>query len=340
MIPGSNLLAQALTVIAPTQCLHWATTGRTLNSIGQWIVTYAEPVNIWASVQAVPRKVYRELGLDFQKSYVQFYSVTLITDLTRDTAGDLLEWNGRRYQLESKNDWKAIDGWAGVVGVDIGEATGVLPTFPLSAPESELIAIGLTGRAELSNEDYDFSWTITDTTNNELYGAALDDFTQQRQSIEFPDGQTRCFELGITAPMLFDTGGDQFSLVTGFFAVASLSQVLLISINLLPNGTCDIWANNYQKIVDGLTAAPAAIGVSVTSTSGTLSAVISIDGTDYGVLSTDIPPVASALGTWLFDSGFAPEDIGKTYSIAWRPYADMMTLTYPDGAVDMQGKLI
>lgn len=339
MIPGSNLLAQALTVIAPTQCLHWATTGRTLNSIGQWIVTYAEPVNIWASVQAVPRKVYRELGLDFQKSYVQFYSVTLITDLTRDTAGDLLEWNGRRYQLESKNDWKAIDGWAGVVGVDIGEATGVLPTFPLSAPESELIAIGLTGRAELSNEDYDFSWTITDTTNNESYGAALPDFIQQ-QPIDFPDGQTKCFELGITAPMLFDSGGTPNLLARGFFTVASMSQFLLISIYLISDGTCEIWVNNTQKIADGLTSAPAAIGVSVTSVDGALSAVINMDGMLYNVSSTNIPPIASALGEWLFASGFSPEDIGKTYSIAWRPYASMMTLTYPDGAVDMQDQPI
>lgn len=339
MIPGSNLLAQALTVIAPTQCLHWATTGRTLNSIGQWVATYAAPATIWASVQSVPRKVYRELGLDFQKSYVQFYSVTLITDLTRDTAGDLLEWNGRRYQLESKNDWKAIDGWAGVVGVDIGEATGVLPTFPLSATAEDLIAFGYTDRAELSNDDYDYSWTLAADSAFKSYGAALANFTTE-QPIEFADGQTKCFELGVTAPMLAMRVGAVTAQVYLYFSVATLTQFINVSVQMLTNGTCSVLANDSQTLVSGLTEAPAAIGVSVTNDGGNLSAIMNIDGTTYAISSTNIPPIATGLGSILFGSGFQPADLGKTYSVAWRPYASMMTLTYPDGAVDMQDQPI
>lgn len=339
MIPGANLLSQALTVIAPSACLHFATTGRSLNSVGQWVSSYADPVSIFASVQAVPRNVYKMMGLDWQKSYVQFYSISLVQDLTRDTSGDLLEWNGRRYELQSKNDWRPIDGWAGVVGVDVGVAVGALPLFPLSATEEDLILFGFDGRAVLSNDDYDFSWAIAEGTSLKLYGAALNNFTID-QPIEFPEGMTKCFELGISADMLEAREGVVTTQVYIYFSVATLTQFVNVSVQMLTDGTCSVKANDSQTLVSGLSSAPSSIGVQITNTGGTLSAVINIDGTPYAAASTDIPPIATALGSLIFGSGFTLADIGNNYAVAWRPYADMMTLIYPPGSVDMQEQLI
>ena len=67
MIPGSNLLSQALTRIAPTEIQWLQFTGRELNDVRQWVSSFADAVTISASVQAVPRSRYKDLGLDFQK---------------------------------------------------------------------------------------------------------------------------------------------------------------------------------------------------------------------------------------------------------------------------------
>lgn len=342
MIPGSNLLAQALTVITPSECLLYSQTGRTLNSIGQWVSTYADPVAVLASVQAVPRSVYKMMGLDWQKSYVQFYSVDLIQDLARDRSGDMLEWNGRRYEIQSKNDWRPMDGWSGIVGVDVGEAVGALPLFPLSATEEDLILFGFDGRAVLSNDDYDFSWAIAEGTSLKAYGAALNNFTID-QPIEFPEGMTKCFELGISADMLEAREGSVTTQVYIYFSVATLTQFVNVSVQMLTDGTCSVGADDSQTLVSGLSSAPSSIGVQITNTGGTLSVVINIDGTPYAAASTDIlpiPPIATALGSLLFGSGFTLADIGNNYAVAWRPYADMMTLIYPPGSVDMQEQLI
>lgn len=120
MIPGSNILALALTVITPTPVVILPFASRALNTIGQWVTTYGDAVTIMGSVQAVPRSVYKQLGLDWQKSYIAIYSVSLMQDLTRGTSGDLVQWNGRQYEIQSKNDWRPIDGWSGILAVDVG----------------------------------------------------------------------------------------------------------------------------------------------------------------------------------------------------------------------------
>jgi hypothetical protein len=85
--------------------------GRVKNAVGQWISSYATPVDVQASVQAVPRTTYNQLGLDLQKQYVNVFVSLDVTDLDRDVSGDqFILPDGRRYQLESQTDWYGIDG--------------------------------------------------------------------------------------------------------------------------------------------------------------------------------------------------------------------------------------
>jgi hypothetical protein len=119
-IPGQNLLNMALQIIARQTIAYYQYASRTLNAVGQDVTTYASPVNITGSWQPVPRKLYIEYGLDLQKDYFTFYTSNNLLDITRDVSGDQIAFRGRRYQVESDNDWFQLDGWKGVLCVDLG----------------------------------------------------------------------------------------------------------------------------------------------------------------------------------------------------------------------------
>jgi hypothetical protein len=120
MIPGSNLLNMALSVIAKQSVQYFKFAGRTTNAIGNFGNTYDAPTTLQGSWQFVPRALYQQYGLDLQKSYATFYVSANVVDIAREVAGDQLTFNGRRYQVESTNSWFAQDGWVGVLCVDIG----------------------------------------------------------------------------------------------------------------------------------------------------------------------------------------------------------------------------
>jgi len=119
IVPGSNLLQAALSVIASQTVTYFAASGRTLNAVGQYVTTFATSVSLVGSFQPVPRALYQTYGLDLSKTYYTFYSSTNIQDVNRDVSGDQLEFNGKRFQCLASNDWFAIDGWTGILCVEI-----------------------------------------------------------------------------------------------------------------------------------------------------------------------------------------------------------------------------
>lgn len=122
-VPGSNLLKLALQAITPSTVKYYAYVSRTINAIGLYETTFAASVDILGSVQAVPQSMYQQLGLDFTKNYVMFYSTQLIGEVTRDRTGDQFEFGGKRWQVESSNNWHAIDGWNGLLAIHVPEPT-------------------------------------------------------------------------------------------------------------------------------------------------------------------------------------------------------------------------
>lgn len=118
MFPGSNLLDDAFEAIdsIEIQYLKWGS--RTKNGVGQWASIFEAAKPVEASVQAVSRDKYVQLGLDLQKEYYNVFASLEATDINRDQAGDRFVFpNGRTYQVESSNDWFGIDGgWQGGTG--------------------------------------------------------------------------------------------------------------------------------------------------------------------------------------------------------------------------------
>lgn len=128
MIPGINLLGCALQMIASQSVMYFADAGRTKQPNGVFFTTYAAPVEIdVGSVQSVDRSKYQALGLDFTKTYFNWFVPNqLVTTIQRAKSGDVIEWNGMRLQLLNGIDWNAQDEWGMATGVVIGPATGAL----------------------------------------------------------------------------------------------------------------------------------------------------------------------------------------------------------------------
>jgi len=128
MIPGINLLGVALQMIASESVEYFADAGRVKQPNGVFLTNYNEPVTIdECSVQAVDRSKYLSMGLDFQKTYVTWFVPNQqVVTVERAKSGDVIEWNGGRYQLNGGIDWTGQDSWGTGVCVLIGPATGAL----------------------------------------------------------------------------------------------------------------------------------------------------------------------------------------------------------------------
>lgn len=122
MIPGSDLLASALGMIA-TQEFQWHRfTGLTNNPAGLQVPVYAAPVPVDGSVQAASKVLVQQLGLQWSKNYLMVYAEVEFTDPERNKAGDLIDYAGRRYQAETLVPWFAQDGWTAALFVEVRNA--------------------------------------------------------------------------------------------------------------------------------------------------------------------------------------------------------------------------
>lgn len=117
----SNLLKRAFGLIPP-QTVSWSKwLSNTLNTAGIDVPSYATAAPIKGSWQAVSRAMYETFGLDLQKDYRMFYTATVLQDLARETACDVIDFGGRRYNVESNTNWQLMNGWQGSLCVDVGE---------------------------------------------------------------------------------------------------------------------------------------------------------------------------------------------------------------------------
>lgn len=120
----NNLLKQALQIIPPSAFYLQKFTGNTVNELGNDVSSYAEPVKLTGSVQAVDSATYQELGLDFNKNYKTFFAGSIMQSLGRNgqESPDRLIYQGKVYEVVNANDWYAYNGWTYVIGVEVGNA--------------------------------------------------------------------------------------------------------------------------------------------------------------------------------------------------------------------------
>jgi len=118
-VPGSNILDDAFECIDCEDFQFYRYEGKTTNTIGLDVRTYAAPVTVTGSIQAVDRSYYADNGLDFTKRHIQVWTTTDIEDLYRARSGDQIQWNGERWEVLSETDWIPIDGWNSFIAVQV-----------------------------------------------------------------------------------------------------------------------------------------------------------------------------------------------------------------------------
>lgn len=119
IVPGSNLLAAALTVIQRQVFQYIAFEGRTLDGIGYQDVSYAAPVSAYGSTQPASHESLVQLGLDLTKKYMNIFLPRDVQDVDRGSAGDQFIINDQRWQALLKTPWFGFDGWDQVLCVEI-----------------------------------------------------------------------------------------------------------------------------------------------------------------------------------------------------------------------------
>lgn len=120
-VPGGNLLKKAFKVISQDSFIYRQFKFRTTNDIGIDVPTYENDVTLTGSIQAVPRRLYQLHGLDWKKNYIMIYSFDTIEGVNRDTSGDRVVFDGKLFQILDENDWIPIDGWNGVMCVEVSQ---------------------------------------------------------------------------------------------------------------------------------------------------------------------------------------------------------------------------
>ena len=120
-VPGSNLLKKAFKVINKDPFIYRQFKSRTTNSIGIDVPEFEPDVDLKGGIQAVPRRLYQQHGLDWKKNYITIYSSDTIEGVNRDTSGDRVVFDGKLFQMLDENDWTPIDGWNGVMCVEVSQ---------------------------------------------------------------------------------------------------------------------------------------------------------------------------------------------------------------------------
>jgi len=121
-VPSSNLLKKALSAIHKEPFIYRQFSARAKNDIGIYVPSFTSDTTLYGSIQAVPRRLYQLHGLDYKKNYITIYSTGVIEGVQRDTSGDRVVYNGKLFQVLEENDWQPMDGWNGVICVEIGTA--------------------------------------------------------------------------------------------------------------------------------------------------------------------------------------------------------------------------
>lgn len=115
MLP--NLFNTATSVIPPETIEYVAFVSEQVNDIGISVPTYADAVNIKASVQPLGDDFYKGLGLEFQKEYYYVYSNQRMHGLNENSHPDKLKFHGKTFIVHKNCYWNEYNGWGYVLAV-------------------------------------------------------------------------------------------------------------------------------------------------------------------------------------------------------------------------------
>ena len=73
------------------------------------------------SVQPVSSRMYKDLGLDFKKTYIKIYDTELINTMSRNKNSDQIIWDNYLWTISEDVGWSLQGGWNFVLCVKLEE---------------------------------------------------------------------------------------------------------------------------------------------------------------------------------------------------------------------------
>lgn len=120
--PGSNLLAQAMTLLTSQTVGLMRFNGRETQPNGDVIPTFCKAVPRKGSFQAVPKDYAVRMGLDQNKEYGLWYDPKgEARALDKGRGSDRLAYGGFIWEAVSDTNWVPPDGWRGLLFVNLKE---------------------------------------------------------------------------------------------------------------------------------------------------------------------------------------------------------------------------
>lgn len=119
MIPGSNLLNMALSVIQPTSgAAYQAYVGEIENDMGTTVNTYGPTTPLFgASIQPLTMAQVQVNGLAIDKNYVTVWMQNVLEGAYRGRQCDRILWNNATWEVLPESNWMVQDGWKTVTAV-------------------------------------------------------------------------------------------------------------------------------------------------------------------------------------------------------------------------------
>jgi hypothetical protein len=120
---GFNLLGVTQSVIGRQSYQYVQWLDRTTNDNGYDVDVFADPVPREAGIYPLSHTAIEQMGLSFEKKYIQIFDTELLELLSRGSNADHVLFNGGKWEcLPSSNDWTVSGEWNQVIAVRIGDA--------------------------------------------------------------------------------------------------------------------------------------------------------------------------------------------------------------------------
>ena len=116
-----NILGSVQSVIKKQSYSIIRYLGRTRNAAGYYVSEFSEPEAMSGSVQPVSSRMYKDLGLDFKKTYIKIYDTELINTMSRNKNSDQIIWDNYIWTIPENVGWSLQGGWNFVLCVKLEE---------------------------------------------------------------------------------------------------------------------------------------------------------------------------------------------------------------------------
>ena len=120
-----NVLAPAMNATACLGCnkqfefLKYIET--TIDDMGRDVPVFADPVLMTGSIQAVPNKMYEQMGLQLDKNYKTVFSLALIQSIAENIQPDRIVYNGLTFEVVENKNWYETNGYTKILVVELKE---------------------------------------------------------------------------------------------------------------------------------------------------------------------------------------------------------------------------